>query len=69
LELQDLAKELGVWIVVGIHELPGEDDDEKVKEESRNGKKVFNTYVAIGPTGSIEKRYRKVSGSVFIPEL
>jgi len=62
LALQALAKDLGVWIVVGIHELPGEDDDDKVKEESKKGLKVFNTYVAIGPEGKVEASYRKVSG-------
>jgi len=62
LALQALAKELGVWIAVGIHELPGEEDDEKIKEESKKGLKVFNTYVAIGPEGNIVGSYRKVSG-------
>ncbi len=39
--LASLAKELGVWISAGIHELPGDDDGEDVKRESKNQSKVF----------------------------
>jgi predicted amidohydrolase len=58
--LQDLAKELNVWIASGVHELPGSEDDEAIKSESKQGKKVFNTYVAIDPQGELVTSYRKV---------
>jgi predicted amidohydrolase len=58
--LQDLAKELNVWIASGVHELPGPEDDEAIKSESKQGKKVFNTYVAIDPQGELVTSYRKV---------
>lgn len=58
--LQDLAKELNVWIASGVHELPGSEDDEAIKSESKQGKKAFNTYVAIDPQGELVTSYRKV---------
>ncbi len=59
LGLQSLAKELGVWICAGIHEIPRDDEVEDL-EESRKGEKVLNSHVAIGPDGMVKGCYRKV---------
>jgi predicted amidohydrolase len=58
LGLRDLAKELGVVISAGVHEIP-EDDEED--EEGRESLRVFNSHVLIGKTGELLARYRKVS--------
>lgn len=56
--LQGVAKELGVTISVGIHDLPevGEADDEPA-----GSKRVFNTHVLIGTDGELLATYRKAS--------
>lgn len=59
LGLQSLAKELGVWICAGIHEIPRDDEVEDL-EESRKGEKVLNSHVAIGPDGMVKGCYRKL---------
>jgi predicted amidohydrolase len=47
---------------VGIHELPTrEKDGEAVTRDSEAGRKVFNSFVAIQPTGEVAETYRKVS--------
>lgn len=43
-----------------MHELPGPEDDDAIRNESKQGKKVFNTYVAIDPQGELITSYRKV---------
>lgn len=69
--LAALAKELRVWIVAGIHELPSveEGDGEEVVKESEARKKVYNTLVAIDETGKVAARYRKVSISCICVHL
>lgn len=59
--LKDLAKELGVWVFVGVHELPSERDGEAVVRESEEGRKVFNSLVVIDDEGEVRETYRKVS--------
>jgi predicted amidohydrolase len=59
LGLQSLAKELGIWICAGIHEIPRDDEVEDLKE-SRKVEKVLNSHVAIGPDGIVKGCYRKV---------
>ncbi|KAI5448995.1 Carbon-nitrogen hydrolase [Naganishia albida] len=58
--LREVAKELGVWVFVGVHELPSERDAEEVKRESEEGRKVFNSLVVITDEGEVEETYRKV---------
>ncbi|KAJ9117052.1 hypothetical protein QFC22_004711 [Naganishia vaughanmartiniae] len=63
--LQALARELGVWIGVGIHELPtAAKDGEQLVKEAEAERKVFNSFVAIQPTGEVAETYRKVSSRV-----
>jgi hypothetical protein len=63
--LQRLAKELGIWIFAGIHELPTvEGDGQEVVDESVRGKKVYNSLVVIDDQGLVQHTYRKVSYSV-----
>jgi predicted amidohydrolase len=61
--LQKLAKELNVWIAAGIHELPDATDGEEIMKESKEGKKAFNSHVAIDPKGEVVTAYRKASGT------
>ncbi|KAF7327335.1 Nitrilase-like protein [Mycena kentingensis (nom. inval.)] len=55
--LRAVAKELGVYISVGIHERPGPDE---AKSEEPGSERVFNTHVTIGPDGDILGTYRKL---------
>lgn len=55
LGLQLLAKELGISISAGVHELP-EDEEHDVEESLR----VYNTHVLINVNGDLSARYRKV---------
>lgn len=57
LGLQAAAKELGIYIAAGIHELPEENEHDTDEEGSE---RVYNTHVAIGPDGEIKSVYRKV---------
>lgn len=59
--LRELARELRVWVFVGVHELPTEKDVEAVVRESREGRKVFNSLVVIDTEGEVRETYRKVS--------
>lgn len=56
LGLRDLAKELGVVIAAGVHELP---EANEVQEEE-GSIRVFNTQVLIGADGALLARYRKL---------
>ena len=68
--LQQLAKELGVWIFAGIHELPTiEADGENVVNESLTGKKVYNSLVVINDQGSVTESYRKVSAVPWLHQV
>lgn len=55
LGLQALAKELGVTVSVGIHDVPEEGDDDEP-----DSLRVYNTHVLIDKEGSIKARYSKV---------
>ncbi|KAF7311984.1 Nitrilase-like protein [Mycena indigotica] len=55
--LRATAKELGVFISVGIHELP---TPEEAKKEEPGSERVFNTHIVIGPDGEIASFYRKL---------
>lgn len=56
LGLQELAKELGVVISAGIHDVPEEGEDDEA-----DSLRVFNTHILIDKDGSIKARYSKVS--------
>lgn len=64
--LREVAKEWGVWVFVGVHELPSEKDAEEVKRESEEGRKVFNSLVVITDEGEVEETYRKVGHCLFV---
>nr|GAT49037.1 nitrilase-like protein [Mycena chlorophos] len=55
--LRAVASELGLYISVGIHELP---NAEEAKREAPGSERVFNTHVVIGPSGEILSTYRKL---------
>ncbi|KAJ7056786.1 carbon-nitrogen hydrolase [Mycena amicta] len=55
--LRAVAKELGLYISVGIHERP---TPEEAKREEPGSERVFNTHVVIGPDGEIASVYRKL---------
>ncbi|KAL7424150.1 Carbon-nitrogen hydrolase [Cryptotrichosporon argae] len=57
LGLRALAKELGIVISAGVHEVPepGEADDEPA-----GSLRVYNTHVLIGKDGALLARYRKL---------
>ncbi|KAJ7470820.1 carbon-nitrogen hydrolase [Mycena latifolia] len=57
LGLQAVAKELGIFISVGIHERPNPNEP---SDEEPGSERVFNTHVAIGPDGTIRSVYRKL---------
>ncbi|KAJ6577654.1 putative nitrilase-like protein [Mycena capillaripes] len=57
LGLQEVAKELEIFISVGIHERPGPDE---AASEEPGSERVFNTHVAIGSDGKIKSFYRKL---------
>lgn len=57
LGLQEVAKELGVVISVGVHDIPEEHEDD---DEPEGSLRVFNTHILIGRDGSILARYSKV---------
>ncbi|KAJ7152777.1 carbon-nitrogen hydrolase [Mycena filopes] len=57
LGLQSVAKELAIYISVGIHERLGPDEP---SSEEPGSERVFNTHVAIGPDGQIKASYRKL---------
>ncbi|BEI91658.1 uncharacterized protein CcaverHIS019_0404780 [Cutaneotrichosporon cavernicola] len=55
LGLQTLAKELGVAISVGIHDVPEEGEDDEP-----DSLRVYNTHVLIDTDGSIKAKYSKL---------
>ncbi|KAJ6468274.1 carbon-nitrogen hydrolase [Mycena sanguinolenta] len=57
LGLQAIAKELGIYISVGIHERPSPDE---AASEEPGSERVFNTHVAIGSDGKVKAFYRKL---------
>ncbi|CED85564.1 Carbon-nitrogen hydrolase [Phaffia rhodozyma] len=57
LAIRSLAKELKVTIFAGIHERPGEDEE---NPDGEGSEKVFNTQVIIGQDGEILDSYRKL---------
>ncbi|CAK5268693.1 unnamed protein product [Mycena citricolor] len=57
LGLQAVAKELGIYISVGIHERPGPED---MAGEAPGSERVFNTHVCISPDGTLKAFYRKL---------
>ncbi|KAJ7220335.1 carbon-nitrogen hydrolase [Mycena pura] len=57
LRLQEIAKELGIYISVGIHERPGPDE---AASEEPGSERVFNTHVLIGTDGKVMSFYRKL---------
>lgn len=52
-----MAKELGIAISVGVHDVPEEDEDD---DEPAGSLRVFNTHVLIGKDGGILARYSKL---------
>jgi predicted amidohydrolase len=57
LGLQKLAKELSIYISVGVHEQPEANEPEAKDDDER----AFNTHLIIGPDGEIVTKYRKAS--------
>ncbi|RSH78283.1 Carbon-nitrogen hydrolase [Apiotrichum porosum] len=57
LGLQKLAKELGVTVSAGVHDLPEADEP---NHEPEGSIRVYNTHVLIGADGSLLARYRKL---------
>ncbi|KAL1405483.1 Carbon-nitrogen hydrolase [Vanrija albida] len=55
--LQALAKELGVVISAGVHDLPEADEKD---DEPEGSLRVYNTHVLIGTEGQLLARYRKI---------
>ncbi|KLT41725.1 carbon-nitrogen hydrolase [Cutaneotrichosporon oleaginosum] len=55
LGLQELAKELGVSISVGVHDVPEDGQDDEP-----DSLRVFNTHVLIDKDGSIKAKYSKL---------
>jgi predicted amidohydrolase len=55
--LQAIARELGVVVSAGVHELPEKHED---SAEPAGSTRVFNTHVLIGADGGVLEKYRKL---------
>ncbi|GAB2715888.1 carbon-nitrogen hydrolase family protein [Arthrobacter bambusae] len=59
-KLYATAARYGIAVVAGLLEAPGEGDETKEADGSREPDRAFNTLVAIGPDGSRLASYRKI---------